>query len=46
MRGCVDVSVLHRMRLVRAFSRGYIWLYVVIRGHHVSTHIQSCTDEA
>ena len=37
---CVDVSVLHRVRLVRALSCGYI------RGHHVSTHVQSCTDEA
>ncbi len=36
---CVDVSVLHRMHLVRALSCGYI------QGHHVSTHIQSCTDE-
>ena len=36
---CVDVSVLHCMHLVRALSCGYI------QGHHVSTHIQSCTDE-
>ena len=40
MRGCVDVPVLHHMRLVRALSCG------LIRSRHVSMHIQSCTDEA